>query len=358
MVDPVLGTARCQPRDEATVERLVEALRHGETLPRIRIAPILDPLATWCGCADHWQQGPRVAWDLKYRDDAYAHRPYEPKYALIDGLSIVAATRQYLAETEPRRRKPIVFDAVIDAQPVGSVIEVKLRAVDANLRNGRQITDEDLRATFEYLWLGRPAKLKHERWQVDESAIPLEAIARTLHRSDAWCRQMICQVQMRVALGGLDLGPRKANIIGRLDPADWHKFVFRYDGTPQLYHQIDPTGQATAAEPLTVLEMPAAMLGRIVELQLQALAEPAGVPGVGAPAPEDEPEVEGGQYLLDFAFDWTSARRAIQPLKINARKLSPEQARDRALEMAPLYLDLTQTYRDLQRRAKEGGFEV
>ncbi len=166
MVDPVLGTARCQPRDEATVERLVEALRHGETLPRIRIAPILDPLATWCGCADHWQQGPRVAWDLKYRDDAYAHRPYEPKYALIDGLSIVAATRQYLAETEPRRRKPIVFDAVIDAQPVGSVIEVKLRAVDANLRNGRQITDEDLRATFEYLWLGRPAKLKHERWQV------------------------------------------------------------------------------------------------------------------------------------------------------------------------------------------------
>jgi len=248
MVDPVLGTARCQPRDEATVERLVEALRHGETLPRIRIAPILDPLATWCGCADHWQQGPRVAWDLKYRDDAYAHRPYEPKYALIDGLSIVAATRQYLAETEPRRRKPIVFDAVIDAQPVGSVIEVKLRAVDANLRNGRQITDEDLRATFEYLWLGRPAKLKHERWQVDESAIPLEAIARTLHRSDAWCRQMICQVQMRVALGGLDLGPRKANIIGRLDPARPGTVRVPLRRTPAALPPDRPTGQATAAE--------------------------------------------------------------------------------------------------------------
>jgi len=99
-------------------------------------------------------------------------------------------------------------------------------------------------------------------------------------------------------------------------------------------------------------------LGRIVELQLQALAGAGRRPGVARPRTEDEPEVEGGQYLLDFAFDWTSGAPAIQPLKINARKLSPEQARDRALEMAPLYLDLTQTYRDLQRRAKEGGFEV
>lgn len=357
MVDPELGTARCNPRDEATVDRLVEALRHGETLPPIRVAPILDPLAAWCGLADHWQQGPRVAWDLKYRDDPFANRPYQPKFALVDGLSIVAATRRHLAETEPRRRKAITFTANVDSQPVGSVIEVKLRAVEANLRNGRQLTDTDLRSTFEFLWLGRPAKLKHERWTVDEQAIPLDAIARTLGRSDAWCRQMICQVQMRVALGGFDLGPRKANILGRLDPAEWHKFVFRWDGEPHLYHQIDETGQPTAAEPLTVAQMPAAMLERIVDLKLQALAEPPSG-GVIAPEIDDEPEVEGGQYVLDFDFDWTAVRSAIQPLKINAKKLTPEQARDRALEMAPLYLDLVHTYRDLQKRAKDGGFEV
>ena len=367
MIDPYrVGRASC-PVDEAQVERLVDALMEGETLPPLRVAPIADPLAEWCGCPHHWERRRREAWAVEVRQGE-ANRPFEPRFGVYDGLARAISIQRYIERTEPRRRKAISFECLVDEMPVTSLRELQVRALRANLRNGRQVTDRDLRLRFQTLWLGRPAKEKWERFTVDEKlgcADP-EVLGRELGRSAAWAQQMMTYCELVYALDGLELPKGKAALIGKLEPGEerenWRKFALMSDGSPRLYLLLDAELRYRYdVEPQSVFEMSTGDLARLVEHYLATLVDEDGQTARG-PAPaedEEEPEVDkNGQYALPFDIDYDEFLPRFRCLQDVASQLPPQRAFEEYMRLAPTYLAMRKTAETLRARAKAGGLDV
>jgi len=366
MIDPERVGRPSLPVDEAQVERLVDALMEGETLPPLRVAPIADPLAEWCGCPHHWERRRREAWAVEVRVGD-ANRPFEPAFGVYDGLARAIAIQRYIARTEPRRRKAIEFECLVDAAPVTSLRELQVRALAANLRNGRQVTDRDLRLRFETLWLGRPAKSSYERFTVDErvGCADPAVLGRELGRSAAWAQQMMTYCELVYALDGLDLPKGKAALIGKLEPGpereNWRKFALMSDGSPRLYLLLDAELRYRYdVAPQSVFEMSVGDLARLVEHFLATLVTEDGQGARGQQVvDDDEPEVDAkGQYSLPFDIDYDEFLPRFRCLQDVASQLPPQRAFEEYMRLAPTYLAMRKTAETLRARAKAGGLDV
>jgi len=367
MIDPARVGRASSPVDEAQVERLVDALAEGETLPPLRVAPIADPLAEWCGCPQHWERRRREAWAVEVRL-ADTNRPFEPQFALYDGLARAIALQRYIARTEPRRRRAVTFECLVDEASVASLRELQVRALAANLRNGREVTDRDLRLRFEVLWLGHPAKSRYERFTVDPhgGCSDPEILGRELGRSAAWAQRMMTYCELVYALDGRELSKGKAEVLARIEAGrereNWRRFCLMSDGSPRFYHLLDAELRYRYdVEPHSVFEMTCGDLARVVEHHLATLMTEVSATGAGQTDAvlDDEPEAdEKGQYSLPFEVPYDEFLPKFKPLQDVASQLPPQRAFEEYYRLAPTLLALTKTADVLRKRAREGGLQI
>lgn len=296
LVDPSRFSPRVTKVDAEQLDQLAGVLAEGGELPPLRVARLLDSTAEWCGCPQSWSQQRRAAYQARGRAIPHAVYPIAPEAVLIDGLARYWAFRERGA-----KQVPVTFD---DA-PATGVADVLARALEANSRHGRRLADADLRTTFCRLWLGREPRASHERWTPAEGALPATEIAQRLGRTETWCADMI-RVARVVYTVGLELSCRAARAIGRLEPGDWHGFVWTWDDQLRTHPVVDERGVPTG-DLATVPAMSARDVERLVEAvlkQLPGAALPAEPPSRGAPGESArQPTEPSGQYILEFEWD-------------------------------------------------------
>lgn len=348
LVDPGRFSPREVPVDPAQLEAMREALQAGETLPPLRVALPSDPLPEWWGCPKGWSQKQRAGWMAQEAKRPWCRLPIRPDAVLVDGLTIYWALREAGRKVHPCE--------VLD-QPVATEADVLARALQANFRNARRLSDGDLRRTFERLWLGRPVAESHERWTPGADALDVEALAATLGRSSGWVAGM--QLYSRVTYAvGLDLGLRKATLLGRLEEADWRPLVWDH-GQLRIHFLLDELyapREATA----TVPEMGSGDLSRIVERLLLQMSEgQAPAPREAAERPERaEATYQDGVLPLDWGDQVQPALDLFRTIRPLAKQLSPEQAYQFCIATAPLVAEILPAFEEAKRIAKRAGYEV
>ena len=336
LVDPTRFSPRATPIDDALLQQLEEALAHGETLPPLRVAPIDDDEATWSGCKQHWQQQAKAAHAALERRRPNSNLPLTPKFVLIDGLSRYWALRAAeVTEAEVEQ----------DPRPVTTPAEVLARATQANFRNARRLDDNDLRTVFARLWLGRAVRDTHENWKPGVGAMTLASIAGVLERSEGWCTQMCGYLRVTYRIG-LDLGIRKSALLGRLAEAYWRDLVWQ-GGALRAHLLLDEHGAPTA-EVATIPEMSARQLDWLVKRILGAEARPDLPPDTTPGAPgEAGDDGEGDWYQGELPLDWGEPVDRVRGIQAYLDRLSPAQAKELRVAMAPLYIETVAVYKRL-----------
>lgn len=92
-------------------------------------------------------------------------------------------------------------------------------------REGRPLTQEDIRYTFARLWLGRVPDPEGEDWGPGPEGMPPAEIAALVGKSPGWASQMKAYVMVH-HVTGVDLGLVKSYALAKLDPTLWHGFVW------------------------------------------------------------------------------------------------------------------------------------
>ena len=344
LVDPGRFSTRAQPIDEDHLQGLIESLAAGELLPPLRAARIEDAHREWSGCAGLHTQRALALWGLRERETPWSRLPLAPDLVVYDGLTRYWAHHAAGATT---------VEVLVDADVVIDPIEVLARHIEANLRNGRNLTPSDLRRGFERLWLGREPRDAYEQFKPGPGALPLGEIARLMNRTPSWATGMVAWCEVCYALRPLSLPKTGAVQWARLDRGAWRTHAYLGEG-PRPYPVIDERGAPTATTK-TIFEMSAREIERLVDSLLGQERVP--LPDVGAAftTPSDD---AGGQFAFawdDFDFQAPRIDRLAE-LRGYVGQLAPQQAYEWAGRLAPAVSTITKTYTALKARAAEGGY--
>lgn len=365
LADPLRFSVRSPRLDESHVRQMIEDLEAGRDLPPLRVAVAADPAAEWYRCPFYKSPAKRSQWRAEQRaaaaaelpDADWANWPIQPEAVLYDGFHV------YAALVAAGRTEALV---VVDEQPALGLVDVVARAGVANLRNGRRLTDRDVRVLFEIAWLGRPAKAQYERWTPEAGALDMSDISARFGKPASWCSEMKVACRIKYALGPeLELPRAKCRLLNKLDEAEWTRFVYMtVDGEQALrtYRLLDDELRPIShAGSKTVVDMTVSELANVIEGRIRELGEPAPPVPPAPTAPEDpeDPPVENGQYLMEFdAPDWQGEVDTYTRVYDAARTLHPQVARDQALAMLPALRLAQRTYEALVAQAKQGGLEI